>query len=108
MSTGQQLKEWADLRADFETNRLTLKERISEELHIPFNGGLFKATPELIAFLSLPLYLDEMCIEDSYGNPIKVKPKELARELNQAYTAAMNSWLIEFEEIKRIRNGKNV
>jgi len=108
MSTGQQLKEWADLKADFETNRLTLKERVSEELHVPYNGGLFKAGPEMIAFLSSSLWLDEICVEDSYGNPIKINPKELVKILGEAYTEAMNSWLIEFEELKRIRKGSDV
>jgi len=102
-----ELKEYADLRADFESNRLALKERISEELQIPYNGGIFKATPELIGFLSSSTWLNDLCVEDIYGNPIKINPKQLVAALGKAYQAAMNSWHIEYNELKKIRSGKD-
>jgi len=36
---------------DFQANRRTLREKIQTDLHMTHNGGLFKVTPELLAFI---------------------------------------------------------
>jgi hypothetical protein len=87
---------------DYQTNKRILKEKVQTDLHVPYNNGLFKVTPELIAFLStwpsVALYL-----EDTYENPIFVEKAEFLDICTQHYQQAMNSWHIQHEELKRAR-----
>jgi hypothetical protein len=87
---------------DYQINKQILREKIQTDLHFAHNGGLFKASMELIAFLNCyDLY--EMVIEDTYQNPIRVKREELLELAKQHYQMAMNAWHIQHEEIKRAR-----
>ena len=106
-STGQILKKFADAKSDFQANKISLKERISQELQVVYNGGLFKVTPDLISFVSI-WDEEELYIEDVYQNPIKVKKSEFLPKLKEAYTKAMNTWSVLHSEIKSIRSMKDV
>ncbi len=39
------------LATDFQINKKILREKIQTDLHMTHNGGLFRITPELIAFV---------------------------------------------------------
>jgi hypothetical protein len=106
-STGQILKKFCDARSDFQASKLALKERISQELQVVYNGGLFKVTPDLISFVTI-WDEEELYIEDVYQNPIKVKKSEFLLKLKEAYSAAMNTWAVLFAEIKSIRSMRDV
>ena len=56
---------------DFQKNKIILREKIQTDLHLVHCGGLFKITPELIAFVKT-WPVDELYLEDTYNNPIKV------------------------------------
>ena len=102
MSDLEKITDQIRLATDYQTNKRILREKIQTDLHVPFNGGLFKVTPELIAFLStwpsVALYL-----EDTYENPIFVQRSEFLDICTQHYQQAMNSWHIQHEELKRAR-----
>jgi hypothetical protein len=87
---------------DYQTNKQILREKIQTDLHFAYNGGLFKATQELIGFInawdSETLYL-----EDTYQNPIEVNRNEFLPLCQQHYQMAMNAWHIQHEELKRAR-----
>ena len=87
---------------DYQTNKRILKEKAQTDLLVPYNNGLFKVTPELIAFLSswpgVVLYL-----EDTYENPILIQKAEFFDICIQHYQQVMNTWHIQHEEIKRVR-----
>lgn len=85
-----------------------MRERTETQLHIAFNGGLFKASPELILFLNMDWSDSEIIVRDSYDNPVKVDRIALVEKLKSAYQFAMNQWHIEYEELTKIRNSKNV
>lgn len=87
---------------DYQTNKQILREKIQTDLHFIYNGGLFKATPELISFLNC-YNLSEMFIEDTYQNPIQVNREEMLDLARQHYQMAMNTWHIQHEELKRAR-----
>lgn len=87
---------------DYQINKRILREKIQADLHFAYNSGLFKATPELIAFLN-SYDLDEMFIEDTYQNPIRVDRGELLALTKQHYQMAMNAWHAEHEKLKRTR-----
>ena len=102
MSDLEKITDQIRLATDYQTNKRILREKIQTDLHVPFNGGLFKVTPELIAFLSTwpsgVLYL-----EDTYENPILIQKAEFLEICVQHYQQAMNVWHIQHEEIKRVR-----
>lgn len=87
---------------DYQINKRILREKIQGDLHFAYNGGLFKATPELVSFLNT-WDSDDMYIEDTYQNPIKVNRLELLTLCKQHYQQAMNAWHIQHEELKRAR-----
>lgn len=87
---------------DYQTNKRILREKITSDLHIPYHGGLFMTSMELIAFLN-SWQDNEIFIEDVYGNPIKVDRIELLDLTKAHYQSVMNEWNIEHEKLKRIR-----
>ena len=94
-------------------NRAILREKIQTDLHFLFAGGLFKATPELIAFVHAWRSADEvwpwgggdsMYMEDIYGNPTHIENcAEFYSTACQHYQRVMNTWQQEHAELKRLR-----
>jgi hypothetical protein len=103
------LKSLADTKFKHALFRKNLKERVETQLAVAHNGGLFKATMELICFVSLwdPTN-PNLFIEDAYGNPIKCDRELLKKQLEEAYQFAMNSWHIDFERSKKLRTANDV
>ena len=52
-----QIVEQVRQATDFQTNKRILREKIQQDLHFAENGGLFKVTPELLAFVANHLLL---------------------------------------------------
>ncbi len=91
------------LATDYQINRQILREKIQTDLHFAYNGGLFKATPELIAFVSV-WDTEYMTLEDTYGNPIEIENTKLFLvQVKQHYQQAMNRWHQQHAELRRIR-----
>jgi hypothetical protein len=91
-------------RARFEhaAARRTLKEKYQAKLTFGWNGGMFKATPEMITFLSL--YGDErIVILDLYETPVEVNAKELCELMKSRLQEQMNAWLVEHDELNKNR-----
>jgi hypothetical protein len=97
-----QLVEQIKQTTDYQINKRILKEKIQGDLHFAHSGGLFKASQELIAFLACWAE-DDIVLEDTYQNPIKVNKQELLTLAKQHYQMAMNAWHIQHEELKRAR-----
>jgi hypothetical protein len=87
---------------DYQTNKQILREKIQTDLHFAYNGGLFKASPELIGFISA-WDAETLYVEDTYQNPIEVNRNEFLLLCQQHYQTAMNAWHIQHEELKRAR-----
>ncbi len=102
MSELEKLTEQIRLATDYQINKRTLREKILTDLHIPYNGGLFKVTPELIAFLN-SWNSDELFLEDTYQNPISINRLEFLTKCQQHYQMVMNTWHCQHEEIKLVR-----
>lgn len=109
MST-ESLKAIAESRFDHALHRKNLKERIEGQLIVSHNGGLFKATPELITFVALYAdhQINKLCLEDVHGVPVLVDTDQLFTELRRAYQFAMNAWHTEYHSTDKIRKNKNV
>lgn len=94
----------AHARARFEHSaaRRTLKEKYQAKLTFGWNGGMFKATPEMITFLSL--YGDErIVILDLYETPIEINAKELCELMKLRLQEQMNAWLVEYDGLNKNR-----
>ena len=80
----------------------TLTEKYQGKLTFGWNSGMFKATPEMITFLSL--YDDvSVVILDLYGNPVEVNAKELCNIMKIKYQEQMTAWSTEYTELNKNR-----
>ena len=84
MSELEKLTEQIRIATDYQINKRILREKIQTDLHVPYNGGLFKVSPELIAFLN-SWDCDELFLEDTYQNPIKINRLEFLTKCRQHY-----------------------
>ena len=87
---------------DFQKNKATLREKIQTDLLFAHNGGMFKSTPELIAFLST-WDAEVIYLEDSYQNPIEVNRVEVLALAKQHYQKVMNTWHQQHADLRKIR-----
>ena len=94
--------EQVRLATDFNVNKQILREKIQTELHIAHNGGMFKITPELIAFVK-DWPLDILYVEDVYQNPIEIDRQVFLVTAQQHYHRVMNEWHQQYAELRRIR-----
>lgn len=102
MSEINDLVEEIKLATDFQINKKILREKIQTDLHMAHNGGLFKITPELIAFVKT-WPIDEIYLEDTYQNPVKIDKQTFLVTAQQHYQMVMNRWHNEYEQLKKIR-----
>jgi hypothetical protein len=102
MSDINKLVDQIKQATDYQTNKRILREKIQTDLHVAYAGGLFKITPELIAFLNC-WDSDQLFLEDVYRNPIKVDRVEFLSLCKQHYQMIMNAWHVQHEEIRRAR-----
>jgi len=102
MSDLEKITEQIRLATDYQVNKRILREKIQTDLHLPYNSGLFKVSLELIAFLN-SWDSDELFLEDTYQNPIKINRAEFLTLCKQQYQMVMNTWHIQHEEIRRAR-----
>ena len=102
MSDLENITNQIRLATDYQINKRILREKIQTDLQIPYNGGLFKVSIELISFLNSWDH-DELFLEDLYQNPIKINRKELLNKCREHYQMVMNTWHVQHEEIRRAR-----
>ena len=89
-------------RFDHVAAKRTLREKYQGKITFGWNSGMFKATPEMITFLSL--YNDErIVVLDLYETPIEVNAKELCDIMKARLQEQMNAWLLEYEELNKNR-----
>lgn len=92
----------AKARYNHQQSRVALLSKYSAELTITYSGGLWEVTPELIAFVSA-LEDDEVILQDSYDNPIKVNRKEILELLKTKYNTVMLEWYTEHQALSKLR-----
>jgi hypothetical protein len=102
MSNLENIVQEIRIATDYQINKRILREKIQTDLQITYNGGLFKVSPEMIAFLNA-WDSEELFLEDLYQNPIKIDRKELLNKCCSHYQIVMNTWHIQHEEIRRAR-----
>lgn len=87
---------------DYQVNKRLLREKMQTDLHFAYSGGLFKITPELLAFVAT-WPTDWLYLEDSYQNPIEIEKQIFLVKAQQHYISVMSDWHKQHEELRRIR-----
>ena len=98
----EELVAHARARFDHEINRKNLKEKYEAKMLFAYNGGMFRAGPELQTTL-LTCPDAEAVILDLYNNPVKVDTKKMFAMSQQRWQEQMNAWLVEYDELNKNR-----
>jgi hypothetical protein len=83
-------------RFDHATARRILKEKYEARMLFAYNGGMFRAGPELQTTLLTCPGADAVIL-DLYESPVRVDTKELYALSQQRWQEQMNAWLTEHE-----------
>jgi len=98
----ESLIETARARFDHHAARRCLREKYQAKLIFAHQGGMFRASPEMLVFLDL--YRDQtVVLEDLYQNPVQVDANALRQEMQQRWQEQMNAWLAEYTDLDRQR-----
>lgn len=101
MDTTQLISE---VKARFGHNsaKAYLKDKYDSRLLVANQGGLWKATPELMGYLA-SRDDQSVILVDTFGNPIMVNRIELYNLLCEAYEDNMAAWYLEWKELENKR-----
>jgi hypothetical protein len=93
----------ARARFDHETAKRVLREKYQAKMVFAYNGGMWRAGPELLTLLQAVPVDDPVVLLDLYNNPVRVDSNELQYLVMHRWQEQMNAWLIEFEEQNKKR-----
>lgn len=102
----EKLQSLANQAFDRQRSLLALRERIQAEMLFAANGGMFRITPELLAFVQT-WPINDMYLEDVHGNPVQLDRQVFLVQAQQHYHAVMNAWHNQHQELQRIRKGRD-
>lgn len=94
----------SDVKARFSHNsaKAYLKDKYEAKLLVADQGGLWKATPELIGFLASSTD-EHVVLIDGFENPVMVNRIALHDVLYKAYNDATQLWFSEWKELESKR-----
>ena len=92
----------AKARFNHNSSKAYLKEKYDSKLTVAEQGGLWKATPELIGFLASNTDINVVLI-DNFENPVLVNRLALHNVLHNTYRDVMQLWLSEWKELESKR-----
>jgi hypothetical protein len=89
----------AKARFNHNSAKAQLKDKYDGKFIIAEQGGLWKATPELISFLNS---MDDnfIVLIDNFNNPVQVNRDQLLSVLKDTYQKVMLEWYKEWKEIE--------
>jgi hypothetical protein len=93
----------ARARFDHVAARRLLKEKYAGKMLFAYNGGMWRAGPELLTLLQAVPVEDNVVLLDLYDNPVKVNPAELQYLALGRWQEQMNAWLVEHDEMSQKR-----
>jgi hypothetical protein len=99
----EQLIETGRARFEHVAARRLLKKKYQAKMLFAYNGGMWRAGPELLTLLAAVPVKDEIVLLDLYDNPVKINPVELQYLALGRWQEQMNAWLVEHDEMSRKR-----
>lgn len=103
MMNTEDLIAHARARFDHATAKRVLKEKYQAKMLFAYNGGMWRAGPELLTLLKAVPVKDEIVLLDLYDTPVKINPVELQYLVLGRWQEQMNAWLVEHDEMSRKR-----
>lgn len=92
----------AKARFNHNSAKAQLKDKYASKLIIAEQGGLWKATPELISILTA--FDDNFIILiDNFDNPVHVNREQLLTVIKDTYHKAMLEWYKEWTDLEKKR-----
>ena len=101
MDTENNIKQ-SRTRFDHNQARQILREKYEAKMLFAYNGGMWRAGPELLMTIAVCPDEDAVLI-DEYGNPVQINTLELELLAQQRWQEQMNAWLLEFTELSTKR-----
>lgn len=96
------LVKHAAARFKHSESNLLLQEKYTAKLVIPYAGGMWRITTELLAFLRTST--DEIVIMvDIYNNPFSVDTKKFLELTETTYKSVMQDWHDEYIALSKNR-----
>ena len=90
-------------RFDHAAAKRTLKEKYQSKLIFAYNGGMFKAGPELINILKASEGQQGIFLLDLYETPVMVDYKKLLNLVQTRWQETMKLWFEEYEQLNKNR-----
>lgn len=92
----------AKARFNHNSAKAQLKDKYDSKLIVADQGGLWKATPELIGFLASEID-EHVILIDTFENPVFVNRLALHAVLDKTYRDTMTLWYSEWIELESKR-----
>lgn len=89
-------------RFDHNSAKAYLKDKYDSKLIVADQGGLWKATPELLGYLASSTE-EHVILIDTFENPVFVNRISLHDVLSKTYNDAMTLWYKEWKELESKR-----
>lgn len=92
----------AKARFNHNSAKAQLKDKYDGKFIIAEQGGLWKASPEIISFLNS---MDDnfVILIDNFNNPVQVNREQLLTAVKETYQRVMLDWYKEWKEIETVR-----
>ena len=92
----------AKARFNHNSAKAQLKDKYDGKFIIAEQGGLWKASPEIISFLNS---MDDniVILIDNFNNPVQVNREQLLTVVKETYQRVMLDWYKEWKEIESKR-----
>jgi hypothetical protein len=92
----------AKARFNHNSAKAQLKDKYEGKFIVAEQGGLWKATPELISFLN-SMNDNFIILVDNFNNPVQVNRDQLLSVIKDTYQKVMLDWYKEWKEIETNR-----
>lgn len=92
----------AKARFNHNSAKAQLKDKYDSKLTVADQGGLWKATPEILSFLATSKQ-ESVVLIDTFENPVLVNRVKLYEVLEKTYTDTMQLWNSEWKELESKR-----
>ena len=106
--SAEKLEKLANTKFDLKAAKVNLLERMDNQLTFAYDGGLFKASNDLLAVLHSyqTAGWQEIVVLDVYQNPIKIKNVDLFTTMvRECIQAQLNEYMRDYNELKKVRKG---
>lgn len=93
----------AKLRFAHESAKSYLKDKFQSKLLVAEQGGLWKASPQMISILTTFQKQTVAVFIDEFDNPVKVEVQALKDKLLDTYNSVMEEYHTEWKELENQR-----